>query len=290
MEICSQGVLQGKGDQTYKEEPPLFALKDGDRKVVKGKGFEVTVEPGLDLESIKSLFSALYSGRVGNHTVYLNGYLMMYVPAYGFGSFRVIRSDAEVNEKLNSLFQRLISGEIDDLDYDKELYSTGVSIQGHTVALFEESSIELGEVTWEDVLMGIKFEPRTEGGCSEDDVRIETDKGKISADPLMIPIMRRADNVKLSSYITIADVLKGRFIGNIVLEKGVISIYRKYSLEEMENGKLAKTRICGRLRLDSEKPCFYTDSISAYSDDEKELESAVEKMKELMRKGRTVNF
>ncbi|BBG24143.1 hypothetical protein IC006_1446 [Sulfuracidifex tepidarius] len=288
MKICSQGILQG--GQTYKENPPLFVLKEGDRKIVKGKGFEVTVEPGLDTESLKSLFSALYEGKVGNHTVYLNGYLMMYVPAYGFGSFRVIRSEGEVNQSLNSLFHKLISGEIDDLDYDKELYNTGVSIEGHTVALFEESSIESGEVTWEEVLKGMGFEPRVEGECVDEDISVELEKGNISAIPLMIPIMRRADNVKLSSYITIADVIKGRFVGNMVLEKGVISTYRNFSIDELEKGNLTKTRICGRLRLDSEKPCFYTNSVSAYSEDEKELQLAVERMKELMRKGRTVNF
>lgn len=288
MKICSKGVLIG--GQVYMESPPLFLLRDGERKIVKEKGFEVTVEKEDQMSPLEKLFTALQEGKVGNHTVYYDGYLMMYVPSYGFGSFRVIKTEGEINKKLNELFLKLIRGEIDDLEYDKELYSTDVSIQGHTVAVFEESSVESGDVTWESVIDAMGKEPPTQEECVDDEITLQFDRGNISSPPLLIPIMRRADNVKLSSYITVADVIKGRFIGNIVTQKGVITSYKSFTLEEVERGRFTTGRICGRLRLETEKPCFYSDSISAYSEDEEELKSAVGRISEMMRKGKDVNF
>jgi hypothetical protein len=290
MEVCSNGMLKDQA-YVYNEKPPIFTIEGENKRIVKGRGFEITLEEGLDMNSIEQLFSALREGKVGNHTVYINGYLMMYVPAYGFGSFRVIRSSGEVKEELNSLTRKLFSGEIDDLTYDTELYKTGISIEGHTVALFEEASIEAGDVSWEDVIKASKTEIIVESvECKETGLKVDFDKGYIDANPLMIPIMRRADNVKLSAYITVADVIKGRFMGNIVTKKGVISVYKNFSIEEIKKGRFARTRICGKLRLDSERPCFYSNNLSAYSEDQNELEEAMKTLRNLIDTGKSVNF
>jgi|GEM_PF-2042811 hypothetical protein len=51
MEVCSNGMLKDQA-YVYNEKPPIFTIEGENKRIVKGRGFEITLEEGLDMNDI----------------------------------------------------------------------------------------------------------------------------------------------------------------------------------------------------------------------------------------------
>lgn len=261
MFICENGI---KNDYTFYINNENAVLMRKTDILIKKLGINVRLFKDLDRDAINILFSALKNGF---YNIYYNGYILIYNLGYGYGLYRILKinyMDTILSEKT----LQLLDGKISQEEYEKymEKLKNEKDLKGLTIAVIDEFSLLSENIDWD--LFNYNMDKLE--NCHEINAKISE---KIEIGNLKFDVQKEAEFVDLAAFITLFNIIKGKYVGNFEIKDGEGYIYKPFS--EINITNIGSTRICGKIRLAKEKPCAFGDGISFYSEDTKTLNEVI---------------
>lgn len=270
MFICKNGIINDFTFYIDNENAILIRKTD---ILIKKQGINVRLCKDLDKNAVNILLSALKNGF---YNIYYKGYLLIYNIGYGYGLYRILKINY-IDDILSEKTIQLLNGKISQEEYEKCMtkLKNEKGLKGFTIVAIDEFSLLSENINWD--LFSYKVDKLE--NCHEINAKISD---KIEIGNLKFDIQKEAEFVDLAAFITLFNIINGKYIGNFEIKDGEGYIYKPFT--EINITNIGNTRICGKIRLPKEKPCAFGDGISFYSDDTNTLNeviSDINKIKEI---------
>lgn len=253
MLVCRQGLKDGN-DSLYDY---------GNFQVIKNEKGRYFYSEGIILKvsdiSSNVLDKLVYAINKGIRYFFLEGYLLQYIPSFGYGNYFIFKTEIK-DEELNNKSLQLLEGKVSEDEYIGYLMKYQ-GAKGETIGVIDEF------YTLTNELRLPKYEPMELTQCKELEVKFEdkyVEIFNVRFRILDIPYFNF-----LSKYISVLQIIKGSYKGEIKTSSGEGIIY--HEINKIKNLTFSFTKICGKYRLDTPENCIIGDGISFHTKNKDEI-------------------
>ncbi|BDC18191.1 hypothetical protein [Acidianus sp. HS-5] len=252
MLICKQGI-KDKDITLY--DYGSFQIIRGNEEYFHSDGMTLDVSK-IPLDILNKLF---YTINKGIKYFFLDKYLLQYIPTFGYGNYLILKTEIKDNE-LNKKSLEFLEGKIGDDEYINYLMRYQ-GVNGEVVGEIDEfyalsNELKMPTYTQKELTQ-----------CKELDVRFEDKFVELFG--VRFRIIDIPYFCIVSKYISLLQIINGKYKGNINTKEGEGIIYDE--IGKIKNISSSLTRICGRFRLDTPENCIIGDGISFHTKDENEV-------------------
>ncbi len=253
MLVCKQGI---KDNEITLYDYGEFQIISSADEYFHSEGMTLNVSK-IPLYDLNKILSAVNKGI---KYFLLDEFLLQYIPAFGYGNYLILKTEIK-DEELNKKSLAFLEDKISDEEYINYLMRYQ-GVNGEVVGIIDEFyalSNDLKIPTYEQMELT---------QCKElhaifEDKFVELFGVKFRI--LDIPYF-----YLVSKYISILQIIKGKYKGNIYTNGGEGIIYNE--IGTIKNISSSFTRICGKYRLDAPENCVIGDGISFHTKNKNEVD------------------
>ncbi|AWR96576.1 hypothetical protein DFR86_02765 [Acidianus sulfidivorans JP7] len=254
MKICENGILDNKN--TF--------IDKGDYQILINENDLFLHNNCLDINLRKitrdELLFLLDIINKGYRYFFHNEYAIVYFPGFGYGKYFLYKTKSK-NAELTELSLNLLNGKISEIDFMNRISSE--HIDGEIVGQVDEFCSISNNLTLPNFSTDIQL-----NNCVE--LKIQFNDSNIQIFSIFFKISNTSPFLVVSQYLTILNIIKGKYRGEILSKDGEGLIFD--DIRKVNIVSKGITKICGKFRLDKEEYCIIGDGISFHSKNSEDVE------------------